>query len=238
MDKTLPPNVSIVSLSEATGILPGLEPRVGNLDKAKRGDYIRLLLKFPNPPVTYRDKDDIERQVTTYTEIVDEKPVERPLPKNGHEFLTAMITQVFATGLIKCKVLANPSHAGVHGVHYGDDLTIQQAYVIEHTVSAPGEADRTAHLLAELRPIAPAPGRTYWTRNGATAKIWTAQQDANGSFLLGEVSWPSGLGQAGQSNVQWCPDGKHRQGDPGLDIVKDPSVSEVRKLDDQGRDLR
>ena len=136
----------------------------------------------------------------------------------SNEFLTAMVNQVSGE-LLKCRILSKPEYSVMHSLRYGDDLTVNAAYILEHTKATEDEKLKTAYLLEDMKPMTPIVGKPLWTRNGGVANVWTLLTDAQGAYYLGEVS--------GVRDVQWKPDGSHRGGDPGLDIVKDPSASEL-----------
>jgi hypothetical protein len=211
MEKTLPMGVTIPDGSMAMSMFPpktdangnvisGVILKNGTLERARRGDWIRFLLVFPQGSA-----ESVKRE---------------------HEFITAMVSSVSGAA-VKARVLTNPEQSGKHGLKYGDDVTLSFSQILEHVSAAEGESERTAYLLTDLRPISPLIGRTYWTRDGATALIWTQLSDQAGMYLLGEISWPAGFSRAGERDIQWHLDGRHRRGNVGLDIVKDPSESEV-----------
>lgn len=202
MEKTsLPQGVILLTPDQVRSRFANSDIRidVSKLGQAKRGDYLRLAIEWPAEP------------------------------KPASEFITAMVKdaspQLQQAGLLKIRILSKPEHPEKHSLHYGDDLTIQQSWVLEH---APADNDeqrqRTAYLLEDMKPITPQPGKPYWTRNGSIAVIWTTLTDTEGGYLLGECS--------GMRDVQWSLNGTHRgtpirAQDPGLDIVKDPSASEL-----------
>jgi hypothetical protein len=197
---TLPQNVIFLTLSEAQALNPELKVNVGDLGRIKPGDWIRLLLRFP------------------MTEQV-----------NGSETITCLVRSVNRdTEIIRCRVISNPEQASRHSLAYGDDIMVHSRYVFEHTLSPAGEAERTAHLLEDQKPLGQheplVPGKQYWTRSGAVAVIWHATQDG---FLLGEVK-PTPT-QAELREVPWKSDGSHRYGNRDLDIVRDPS-SKVQEV--------
>jgi hypothetical protein len=189
--------------TDANGnVISGVILKTGTLERARRGDWVRFLLTW---------QAEFEGKL-----------------KLQHEFVTAMVSAVPGTSsLIKVRILANPEQSTKHGLKYGDDVTLSLSQIIEHVAAAEGETERTAYLLTDLQPIAPIAGRAYWTRDGATAMIWTQLADQTGQYFLGEISWPAGFSKAGERDIQWNTDGRHRQGRAGLDIVKDPSQSEV-----------
>lgn len=223
MDKTLPLGIVLATLSDAQALIPTLVPSVGQVDRVKRGDFITLMLKFAPPPVTYVDKEGIQRTA----------PADPNAPKFKTENLTCIVSGVASNGLISCRVQSHPAYTAVHTVKYGDDFSVYPQYVIVHEPAMPGDASKTGHLLEDLQPIPPIVGKSYWTRDGATASVWTAMQAGQEDYLLGEVSWPSGVGREGIRNVEWLPDGRNRQGNRDLDIVRDPTVKMVDEFPQQ-----
>ena len=186
--QTLPHNVTLLNQDQARSRHSNVKIDVGNLGRAQRGDWLRMLIEFP---------------------LGDGR---------SNEFLTAMVNQVSGE-LLKCRILSKPEYSVMHSLRYGDDLTVNAAYILEHTKATEEEKLKTAYLLEDMKPMAPVVGKPLWTRNGGVANVWTLLTDAQGAYYLGEVS--------GVRDVQWKPDGSHRGGDPGLDIVKDPSASEL-----------
>jgi hypothetical protein len=158
---SLPPNVFLCSQDQALSRHPTVKIDVGSLGQATRGDWIRLLIDWP--------EDD----------------------GRSNEFLTAMIKEVTpamqTAGLLKCRILSKPERPDKHTLKYGDDLTIGIGYVLEHSKSQDEARSRTAYLLEDIRPINPMVGRKYWTRDGSSAMIWTMLQDQSGAYLLGEA---------------------------------------------------
>lgn len=186
---TLPANVILLTQGQARARHPEVKIDVGNLGRAQRGDWVRMLIEFP---------------------LGDGR---------ANEFLTGMVKEPGNGTVLKCRILSKPEYSAVHTLRYGDDLSVGAAYILEHTKATEDEKLKTSHLLDEMKPIQPTPGKIYWTRNGGVANVWTLLTDAQGAYYLGEVS--------GIRDVQWKPDGSHRGGDSGLDIVKDPSASEL-----------
>ena len=218
-EKTLPQGIVLATLSDAQSLIPRLSVSVGQLDRVKKGDFITLMLKFPTPPVAYTDKDG---NAQSY--------VDPQGPKFTAEFLSCLVSNLSANGLIHCRVVSNPTLTSIHSAKYGDDFSVYPQYVIRHEPGMPGDASKTAHMLEDLQPIPPIVGKTYWTRDGATASVWTLMQAGEEQYLLGEVSWPSGVGREGIRNVEWLPDGRNRQGNRDLDIVRDPTVKVVEEF--------
>ena len=187
--QTLPVNVTLLNQDQARARHPNVKIDVGNLGRAQRGDWLRLLIEFP---------------------LGDGR---------ANEFLTAMVKEPGGGAVLKCRILSKPEYSSVHSLRYGDDLTVGVAYILEHTKATEDENIKTAYLLEDMKPMVPVIGKPLWTRNGGVANVWTLLTDAQGAYWLGEVS--------GVRDVQWKADGSHRGGDPGLDIVKDPSASEL-----------
>ena|SRR5579871_5436509 len=184
----LPSGVILCTQDQARARYPNVKIDVGMLGNARRGDWIRLLVDWPDGSA------------------------------RSNEFLTAMVKEItqaqMASGLIKCRILSKPEHPEKHSLKYSDDITVSVSHVLEHSKATDDQVRTTAHLLDDLKPMAPLAGRNYWTRNGSEAQIWTTMQDERGVYLLGQC--------AGLRDVQWNQDGTHRGGMAELDIVKDP----------------
>ena len=215
MDKTLPSGVSIVDSSEATGLVPSLSLNVANLDRAKRGDFIRLLVKFKIPATS-----------------------ETPENPKATEFVTCLVAAKTPNGLIKAKVFSRPEMTYCHSLTYGDDLTVAERYVLTHEVSDVKQAAEVEHVLtgvipeaqpinaedAKLRaavrdfpPLQPEMGGEYWLRNGVRVRVW--------GFHAGV--WVGGVPIQGMATLEWTALGAHAGGNRDLDIVKDIRASEV-----------
>jgi hypothetical protein len=186
---TLATGVVLLTQDQARSRHPNVKIDVGNLGMAQRGDWLRMLIEFP---------------------LGDGR---------ADEFLTGMVKEPGNGTVLKCRILSKPEYSTVHGLRYGDDLTVHVMHILEHTKASEDEKIRTAYLLEDMKAIQPTPGKVYWTRNGGVANIWTLLTDTQGAYYLGEVS--------GVRDVQWKLDGSHRAGDSGLDIVKDPTASEL-----------
>jgi len=198
-DKNLPVGVVFVPLNNAVSEFQGkFTPNVSKMGLVKRGDYVKILLKFPEYP-----KES----------------------GNVHEFITCQISSVSPNGFLRIRIASHPQFQGAHGLRYGDDIVIQQAHVLEHDPVTSEVAKATEHMLVDMPPLAPEAGKEYWTRNGDTARIWTLMQDQNGQYWLGEV-------KGRFTDVQWFTDGRNRQGDKSLDVVKDPTVSDATLYED------
>lgn len=225
-EKTLPPGVAIVDTNEASGLIPNLSINVGKLDQAKRGDFVRLLLKFKTPAVP---------------EVPGEGP-NRPaipgVPENpkATEFVTAVVATRTGGGLLKVRVYSKPRQTQFHAVTYGDDLTLNDRYVLSHEQSTMELAQSLEPLLTgvipqarpinaedaglraatkNLSPLGPNPQQQYWLRNGVLVTV----------YMFHAGVWV-GAGQDG-TNYEWLATGAHAGGQRELDIVKDPRASEV-----------
>ena len=213
MDKILPSGVSIVDSNEATGLVPNLTLRVAHLDRVKRGDFIRLLLKFKLPAIG-----------------------DRPENPKATEFLTCLVASKTPNGLIKAKVFSRPEMTQYHSITYGDDLTLAERYVLTHELSDLKQVAEIEHVLtgmipeptpinaedAKLRvatqnvpPLSPVAGGQYWLRNGVLVRVF--------AFHAGVwIGAPEG-----GATIEWTGLGAHAGGNRELDIVKDIRASEV-----------
>jgi hypothetical protein len=203
--QTLPQNVMLCDRQRAQVLIKEFSPAVNTLGTLKRGDWIRAL-------VEWQQSGEVRC-----------------------EFLSCLVSQVTPSGLVKVRVLSKPDYTLNHSLKYGDDLTLSMQHIVVHDpmptmafdakgneyALTPDQLEQNIKTLlgAPAEAIPPSPGRQYWTRNGATAVIWTILQDEQGRFFIGEVG--------GIRDVQWFTDGKHRHGNPDLDIVKDPTASEL-----------
>lgn len=212
-EKTLPPGVAIVDTNEASGLIPNLTINVGKLDQAKRGDFVRLLLKFKTPATA-----------------------EKPENPKATEFVTGVVSSRTGGGLLKVRVYSRPEFSARHSVTFGDDLTLSDRYILSHEQSTPAIAQEVEHVLtgvipdaapinaedAKLReaaknlpPLGPNPQQQYWLRNGVLVTV----------YMFHAGVWV-GAGQDG-TNYEWLATGAHAGGQRELDIVKDPRASEV-----------
>ena len=227
-DKLLPPGVVIVDSGEATGLVPNLPLSVAHLGNAKRGDFIRLLVKFTSPAVPGFPAGPNPKNQPAIAEV--------PANPRATEFITGVIAGKTSNGLLKVKVYSRPRNTQHHSVTYGDELTIAERHVITHEVSTPLQAQEVEHVLtgvipeprpinaedAKLRaatqnlpPLRPEAGGQYWLRNGTLVRIF---------------AWHAGVwvgGPEGGATLEWTPLGEHAGGNRELDIVKDPRASEV-----------
>lgn len=224
-EKTLPPGVTIVDTNEAGGLIPNLTINVGNLDRAKRGDFVRLILKFKTPAVAEVPAGN------------KNQPAIPGVPENpkATEFVTAVVAGRTSGGLLKVRVYSRPRLTQIHSVTYGDDLTLSDRYVISHESSTPELAQSLEPLFTgvpeatpinsedaalraatkNLPPLAPNPRQQYWLRNGVLVTV----------HMFHAGVW-IGAGQDG-TNYEWLATGAHAGGQRDLDIVKDPRASEV-----------
>jgi hypothetical protein len=207
MEKTtLPPGVGFVLQGQLSMYRPHFKLNVGNLAKAKRGDWIGLLIRFPLN--TFPSGEQIY----------------------STEFLSAEITAVVNdTGLVKCKILSNPVETSKHSLTYGDELTLAQAYILTYEESTAQQVQQTEHLLTGVKPeakpinsedqklrdkaksmptVIPEPKKKYWLRNGTLVTVWT---NYGGEWI--------GVADDG-TEMHWKQSGAHAT-DRDLDIVKD-----------------
>jgi len=207
--KHLPLSVSIVDTNEAGGLQPGLQLKIPYLDRLKRGDFIRVMVKYQEGAAKSR------------------------------EILTCLVTATRpGSGLVDCKIFSSPELTHFHTLEYGDDLTIQERSIIEHEPSDPKRVESMEHFLTGVIPqpkpinpedeklrhkvetmpaIAPKTNRKYWLRNGTSVTA--------GAFLENIQQW-FGTSPDG-SQFWWHPDGTSASGNRELDIVKDQSETEV-----------
>jgi hypothetical protein len=211
-EKILPPGVTIVDSNEATGLVPGLTLKVANLDTAKRGDFVRLLVKFPNPAANVRPW--IER-------------------------LTCVVINRMAAGAgpLRIKVYSRPEMTHLHSIDFGDELTVGDRYILAHEPSTEkqisevepfltGVIPETKPINAEdqkLRdavknypPLQPETGREYWLRNGMRVRVFAYHA---GVWIGSPVD--------GGATLEWAMNGTSMTNDREFDIVKDPKASEV-----------
>jgi hypothetical protein len=213
-EKILPSGVVIADTNEATGLVGNLTLKVANLDRVKRGDFVRLLLKFKIPATA-----------------------QNPENPKATEFLTAVVASKTPNGLLKAKVFSRPEMTQFHSVTYGDDLTLAERYVVSHEQSTVAQAQEVEPFLtgvipisqpvnaedAKLRqvaqtlpPIAPEAGKRYWLRNGMIVTVHM--------FHVGV--WV-GTSVSDGTPLEWAANGANAAGNRDFDIVKDPRASEV-----------
>ena len=229
-DKLLPPGVIIVDSGEATGLVPNLPLSVAHLGSAKRGDFVRLLVKFTSPGVIGFPAGPNPVTQPAIPEI--------PANPRATEFITAVVASRTGNGLLKVKVYSRPRNTQIHSITFGDDLTISERHVISHESVTLSQAAEVEHVLtgvipesrpinaedAKLRaavrdfpPLQPEMGGEYWLRNGVRVKVW--------GFHAGVwIGAPEG-GAA----IEWTGLGAHAGGNKELDIVKDIRATEVVK---------
>ena len=189
---TLPQNVMLCDRERAIALIPQFKTQLDQVAQLKRGDWIRCLIEW-------QDAGEVRC-----------------------EFLTCLVAALTPSGLVKCRVLSNPDYKARHSISYGDDLTISTKHIVVHDPMPTTAADAKGNtyplsqeqiernililLAPSAQPLAPSPGKQYWTRNGTTAQIWTMLQDTGGRYFIGEAG--------GIRDIQWTPEGKHRQGNP------------------------
>jgi hypothetical protein len=217
-EKFLPSGVVIVDINEASGLIKNFAPDVGHLDIVKRGDFVRLLLKFTGPAT--RDF---------------------PAGAKGTEFLTCVVASKTSLGLLKAKVFSRPEMTPYHSVTYGDDLTLSERYVLNHEQSSLDQVKEVEPFLtgvipvsepinaedAKLRaatknlpPLKPEPDKEFWLRNGTRVKVWVFHS----GFWVGA---PVDSSFVPGSFMEWTATGASAGGNREFDIVKDPMASEV-----------
>lgn len=213
MDKLLPPGVVIVDNNEATGLIPGLTLKLAELDRVRRGDFVRLLLKFTRPATEYA-----------------------PANPKATEFVTCVVSAINRPPLpfIECKVFSRPENTNLHSVVYGDGLAVSERYVVTHEHSSEVQAKEIESFLTGVVPepvavnaedaklrqasqnlpaLAPTANKHYWLRNGSLVTVWTFH---NGVWVGGSPDWQG----------EWRADGSSPVS-RDLDIVRDPTAIEV-----------
>lgn len=211
--KPLPMGTALANVGQAMNLQPAFAPRTNDVDRLKRGDYVRIMIQFR-----------------------PETPSEaNPKPRN-FEMLTALVMER-RSPIIAVKIQTTPSHTPQHGLEFGDVIHIQEQHVIWHEPATPEQVKQVEHLLTgvipeaqpvneadrklreagrNLPPLAPVAGKVYWLRNGLDAKVWG--QNPDGSFI-GNL--------AGEAvPLRWLANGRH-ENNLDLDIVKDPTANEV-----------
>src|SRR5208337_4551938 len=151
MDKILPSGVSIVDSNEATGLVPNLTLRVAHLDRVKRGDFIRLLLKFKLPAIG-----------------------DRPENPKATEFSRPEMTQYHSITYGDDLTLAE-RYVLTHEI---SDL--KQAAEVEHVLTGVipepqpinAEDAKLRAATQTLPPFSPEMGGEYWLRNGLRVRVW------------------------------------------------------------------
>jgi hypothetical protein len=231
MEKTtLPPFVAFVSNSEVTRYVPQFTINVGQLEKAKRGDWVKLLVRFPHR-CDYCGKGCQKEGTTEW------------------EFISAKLSGLNpGAGLFKCRILSVPTQTTHHSLVFEDDLTLGLQYVLDYIEMPTGPVvEQTTgrvnygtaaeeHLLTGVKPapaiinaedqkvrdavknlpaLPPAAGKRYWLRNGAVVSVWTER----GGVWIGKAD--DGV------ELEWTPAGAHAGGNRELDIVRDPTAKEV-----------
>jgi hypothetical protein len=231
MEKTsLPFGVAFVSMSEITRYVPQFTIDVGQLGKAKRGDWVKLAVRFPHR-CDYCGKG-CQREGTTEC-----------------EFISAKISGLNpGLSVLTCRILSVPAHTTHHSLAFEDDLTVGLQYVLGYVEMPAGPVVEQStgrvnygtaaeeHLLTGVKPaptiinaedqrlrdavknlpaLAPSAGKRYWLRNGAVVTVWTER----GGVWIGKAD--------DGDELEWTPAGAHAGGNRDFDIVRDPTAKEV-----------
>jgi hypothetical protein len=223
-DKVLPPGVVIVDSGEATGLVPNLPLSVAHLGNAKRGDFVRVVIKFSSPAIPGVPAGSNPKTQPAIPEV--------PANPRATEFITALIASKTPNGLLKIKVYSRPQNTQYHSISYGDEMTISERHVITHEASPWAMAQEIEHVLtgvlpeaqpvnaedAKLRaavkdfpPLPPEIGGEYWLRNGVRVRIWGFHA---GVWVGGPVS------EQITATFEWTALGAHAGGNKEMDIVK------------------
>jgi hypothetical protein len=173
------------------------DARPQTLAAMKPGDWVVIGVEFPALP------------------IEDASPEYKAA---SAELISCMVIRCApsATTLITARVIHAPEYTSGHGLRYGDLLQIGPNNVLVHSQCTPEEFEKAKDgglfTFAPVLPIAPVPGREFFTRGGERATIWTTRTEGGGQFAIGKLR--SG------SDCEWNMDGTDRQGRRDNDLVQ------------------
>lgn len=251
---TLPPFVLFVAVTEVTKYSASFIPNVGNLGHAKRGDWVRLMIRFTHLCEYCNKVPSCGKELKVETEILSAK----------------LWAPISAANLAKVRILSRPNYTARHSLDYQDDLTLSASYILDFVPLQPERVSDEEYLLTGVPPTAPpifvkdqhvqhqpdckcdectgrkARGPLY---DGATEnqKLRTAAQTLaplapqvgrrywlrNGAEVevwtfRAETYYGKVVGKFDNGmELEWTPAGAHTLGNREYDIVKDPKVSEV-----------
>lgn len=172
------------------------ESRPATLDAAKPADWVVIGVEFPAIPI--EDLKD-SKYLGASAELVSCMIVRRDP----------------ASTRIMARVLQSPEYSDAHGLRYGDLLELGPNHILLHTQCTHEEFEKARDgglfNFAPLVPIPPVPGRSFTTRGGAKATVWTFRTDPAGQFAIGAVN--------GQ-DTEWNMDGSERKGLRAGDLVQ------------------
>ena len=217
--KALPLGTTFADVSKAFNLQPSFTPRLQDLERLKRGDFVRIMVMFrPDTPSEMNPKPANYETLTCL--VVDKNPP-------GHPPLVAL------------KIQTSPAFTVKHGLEFGDTITVQEQHILWHESATAEQVKQVEHLLTgvipeaqpvneedrklrevikNLPPLAPEAGKRYWTRNGLSVMVWAFLED-QGCFVGGVA--PNDL-------LRWNRDGTS-QVKRDFDIVKDPTANEVMR---------
>jgi hypothetical protein len=199
--KTLPMNVSIVDTNEATGLQPGLTLKVSTLPLVKRGDFVRLMVKYQDGQA--KTKEIITCLVTQAApDLIQCKVFSAPA-------LTHFHTIEYGDDLTvpeRCVIEHESSDA-----KRVESLEHFLTGVIPPSSPLNAEDAKLRQAAQDLPAIPPQTGRQMWLRNGTVATVW--------AFFDDRQLWE---GTADGARVEWKADGSHAGGIRDLDIVREP----------------
>ncbi len=173
------------------------DARPQTLAAMKPGDWVVIGVEFPALP------------------IEDASPAYKAA---SAELISCMILRAApaATALITGRVIHAPEYTGGHGVRYGDVLQLSPNNILVHSQCTPEEFEKAKDgglfTFAPVNPIAPVPGRFFFTRAGERAEVWTTRTEGGSQFAIGKLK--SGL------DCEWNMDGSDRQGRRDNDLVQ------------------
>ena len=218
--KLLPLGTAFADVSKALNLQPGFTPRLQDVERLKRGDFVRIMVLSP-------------------TQVAD--------PPN-YETLTCLVIEKLghprpASCTVAVKIQSTPVFTYQHGLEFGDTITVQEQHILWHESATAEQVKQVEHLLTgvipepefkdpkvaeedrklrevikNLPPLAPEAGKRYWTRNGLSVGVWTFLQDQD--CFVGGVT-PN-------DTLRWKRDGTSLV-KRDFDIVKDPTANEVMR---------
>lgn len=214
--KALPLGTTFADVSKAFNVQPAFTPRLQDIDRLKRGDFVRIMVLFrPDTP----------------TEA-------NPKPPN-YETLTCLVVERRQSPIVAVMIQSSPAFTSKHGLEFGDTITVQEQHILWHESATAEQVKQVEHLLTgvipeahpvneedrkvreaskNFPPLAPEAGKRYWTRNGLSVTVWTFLQDQD--CFVGGVT-PN-------DTMRWRRDGTSLV-TRDFDIVKDPTANEVMR---------
>ena len=135
---TLPPFVLFVSVSEVTRYSPNFIVNVGDLQHAKRGDWVRLMIRFAHQCEYCGKVPSCGKELTTDTEMLSAK----------------LWAPLSTANLAKVRILSRPNYTARHSLDYQDDLTLSASYILDYVPLKPDRVQEEEYLLTGVAPSA------------------------------------------------------------------------------------